>query len=140
MKIAIIGTTIAVLLAAPAMAQDGDAAKGESDFRKCRACHTITSPQGEEIVRGGATGPNLYGVVGRPAASQDGYNYSDALVALRDAGEVWTVQDLAGYMTDPNAFVQEKTGDGAARTKMTFKLNRGQADIAAYLASVGGAQ
>ena len=58
---------------------------------------------------------------------------------LKDAGEVWTVEDLAAYVTDPNKFVQEKTGDTSARTKMTFKLNKNQADIAAYLASASPA-
>ena len=99
----------------------------------------IQSPEGEDIVKGGATGPNLYGIVGRPAAAQEGYKYSEALIALKDAGEVWTQEDLAAYITDPNKFVQEKTGDTSARTKMTFKLNKNQADIAAYLASASPA-
>lgn len=140
MRFAMIGALMGVTLALPALAQDaGDPAVGEQEFRKCKACHMIQSPEGEDIVKGGATGPNLYGVVGRPAAAQEGYNYSNALIALRDAGEVWTAEDLAAYITDPNKFVQEKTGDSSARTKMTFKLNRNQADVAAYLASVSPA-
>ncbi|WP_347139768.1 cytochrome C [Paracoccus sp. SSK6] len=139
MKFAIIGTLIGAALAMPALAQDGDAANGEKEFRKCKACHMIQSPEGEDIVKGGATGPNLYGVVGRPAGSQEGFKYSEALLKLKDSGEVWTVEDLAAYITDPNKFVQEKTGDSSARTKMTFKLNKNQADIAAYLASVAPA-
>lgn len=140
MRFAMIGALMGVTLALPALAQDaGDPAVGEQEFRKCKACHMIQSPEGEDIVKGGATGPNLYGVVGRPAAAQEGYNYSNALIALRDAGEVWTAEDLAAYITDPNKFVQEKTGDSSARTKMTFKLNRNQADVAAYLATVSPA-
>lgn len=123
----------ATTLALPVMAQD--VATGEKEYRKCRACHMIQTPEGEDIVKGGATGPNLHGVVGRPAAAQEGYKYSEALLALNAAGEVWTVEDLAAYMTDPNKFVQEKTGDSSARTKMTFKLNKNQEDIAAYLAT-----
>ena len=137
MKINIIAALTATTLALPAMAQD--AANGEKEFRKCKACHMIQSPEGEDIVKGGATGPNLYGIVGRPAAAQEGYKYSEALIALKDAGEVWTQEDLAAYITDPNKFVQEKTGDTSARTKMTFKLNKNQADIAAYLASASPA-
>ncbi|WP_295043179.1 cytochrome C [uncultured Paracoccus sp.] len=137
MRSAIIGALLGAALATPALAQDGDAAAGEKEFRKCKACHMIQSPSGEDIVKGGKTGPNLFGVVGRPAASQEGFNYSEALIALKDAGEVWTPEDLAAYMTDPNKFVQEKTGDSSARTKMTFKLNKNQADIAAFLASAG---
>lgn len=139
MRIAIIGALMGAALAMPAQAQDGDAATGEKEFRKCKACHMIQSPEGEDIVKGGKTGPNLHGVVGRPAGSQEGFKYSEALIALKDSGEVWTVEDLTAYITDPNKFVQEKTGDASARTKMTFKLNKNQADIAAYLASVSPA-
>lgn len=139
MKLAIIGVLMGAALATPVLAQEGDAATGEAEFKKCKACHMIQSPEGEDIVKGGKTGPNLYGVVGRAAGSQEDYKYSDALLKLKETGEVWTVEDLAAYITDPNKFVQEKTGDSSARTKMTFKLNKNQADIAAYLASVAPA-
>lgn len=137
MKLAMIGGVLSVVLALPAFAQEeGDVAAGEKEFRKCKACHMIQSADGEDIVKGGKTGPNLWNIVGRPAGSQEDFKYSDALLALKESGEVWTEEDLAAYVTDPNAFVQEKTGDSSARTKMTFKLRKGQADIAAYLASV----
>ena len=67
------------------------------------------------------------------------FRHGDRVEPLKDAGEVWTQEDLAAYITDPNKFVQEKTGDTSARTKMTFKLNKNQADIAAYLASASPA-
>lgn len=136
MKIAVIGTLMGAALAMPAFAQDGDVATGEKEFRKCKACHMIESPEGESIVKGGKTGPNLYGIIGSPAGAQEDFKYSDALIALNEAGEVWTQEDLAAYITDPNVFVQEKTGDDSAKTKMTFKMRKNQADVAAYLASV----
>ncbi|MCQ0971161.1 cytochrome C [Paracoccus sp. TK19116] len=122
-----------VAFAAPAFAQD--ASVGEQEFRKCKACHMIQDDAGTDIVKGGKTGPNLYGVVGRAAGSQEGFNYSDALIALGEAGEVWTEEDLAAYITDPNAFVQEKTGDDSLKTKMTFKMRKNQADVVAFLAA-----
>lgn len=134
MRPALIAALAATTLSLPALAQD--VATGEKEYRKCKACHMIQSPEGEDIVKGGATGPNLYGIVGRVAGSQEGYKYSEALQALNAAGEVWTVESLAAYVTDPNAFVKETAGDAAGRTKMTFKLNKNQQDIAAYLASV----
>ena len=137
MKTTLIGAVLGAAIAFPAFAQD--VANGEKEFRKCKACHMIQSPAGEDIVKGGKVGPNLYGMVGRAAGSVEGYKYSDALLELKDSGEVWTEADLAAYMTDPNKFVQEKTGDQSARTKMTFKLNKNQADVAAYLASVAPA-
>jgi cytochrome c len=136
MKRAVVTALLGAILATPSFAQEtGDAAAGEKEFRKCKACHMIQSPEGEDVVKGGKTGPNLFGVIGRPAGTEEGYKYSDALIELKDSGEVWTEEDLAAYITDPNAFVQEKTGDTSAKTKMTFKLNKGQADIAAFLAN-----
>lgn len=133
MKTSLIATlSTALLVAAPAFAQD--AANGEKEFRKCKACHMVQAPDGTDIVKGGRTGPNLYGIVGAPAGSVEGYSYSDALQQLADTGEVWTEEDLISYITDPNVFVEEKVGDTSLRTKMTFKLNRNQADVVAFLA------
>lgn len=58
MKHLILGTLLGATLAIPASAQSaGDASVGEADFRKCKACHMIETPDGEQIVRGGRTGP-----------------------------------------------------------------------------------
>lgn len=126
---------LALTLAGPALAQD--AAKGESEFKKCKACHAIVADDGTEIVKGGKVGPNLYGIVGRAVASEEGYKYSDSIAAAGAAGLVWDEAELAAYMTDPKAWLVDKTGDSAAKTKMTFKLAKNQADVAAYLASAG---
>lgn len=139
MKHLILGTLLGATLAIPAVAQSaGDASVGESEFRKCKACHTIESPEGEQIVRGGKTGPNLWGIVGRKIASQDGFNYGAGIKELAEMNPdmVWTQEDLAGYITNPTEWLEEKTGDAAARSKMTFRLNANQADMAAYLATV----
>lgn len=117
----------------------GDAAKGEADFKKCKACHMIVADDGTEIVKGGKTGPNLYGVIGRAVASTD-FAYGDSIKAVGAGGLVWDEAELAAYVTDPGAWLKEKTGDDAAKSKMSFKLAKGQEDIAAYLASVKPAQ
>lgn len=141
LKPALIAGLAALALASPLLATqalaEGDAAKGADDFKKCRACHEIVAPDGTAVVKGGKTGPNLYGVIGRAAGAAEGYSYSDALKALGAAGEVWTEEDIAAYITDPNEYVRGKTGDDKAKTKMTFRLKEGQADLAAYLASIG---
>lgn len=118
----------------PALAQD--AAAGEKAFSKCKACHAIVAPDGTEIVKGGKTGPNLYGVVGRAVASVADYKYGDSILAVGGAGAVWDEASLIAYMADPAAWLKEKTGDGAAKSKMSFKLAAGGADMVAYLASV----
>ena len=125
---------LAFAFAAPAFA--GDAAKGEADFKKCKACHAIVADDGTEIQKGGKTGPNLYGVIGRPVASVADFKYGEGLLAAGAKGLVWDEAMLAAYVADPGAFLKEQTGDAAAKTKMTFKLAKGGEDMAAYLASV----
>jgi len=131
----LIATAIAGLLAVPAFA-DGDAAKGEKAFKKCKSCHAIVAPDGTAIVKGGKTGPNLYGVAGRAAASVEGYKYSDSLKAAGEAGLVWDAEKFAAWVKDPKAFLKEETGDSKAKSKMTFKLKKGAEDVYAYLESV----
>ena len=122
------------LLAGPARA--GDAALGEDLFRKCKACHSIIATDGTEIQKGGRTGPNLYGVMGRRVASDPDFSYGEALQAAGAAGAVWDEGSFAGYVADPDGWVQQATGDAAADSKMSFALSDGAADVAAYLESV----
>ena len=132
-KFILLGLTVAAL-AAPAFA--GDPAAGEGEFKKCKACHSIVAPDGTEIQKGGRTGPNLYGVVGRGIASDPDFKYGDSLAALGATGAVWDEASLAAYMADPAAYLKEALGDSAAKSKMSFKLAKGGEDVAAYLASV----
>jgi len=121
-----------IALAAPAFA-DGDAEKGEKEFKKCKACHMIASPDGEKIVKGGKTGPNLYGVIGRVAGSQEDFKYGNGLKDAAEAGFVWTEESIAVYMEDPKKWLD---GEGfAKKTKMTFKMKKHQEDVAAFLAT-----
>jgi cytochrome c len=128
----ILATLATLTLAAPALA--GDAVKGEADFKKCKSCHAIVKPDGTEVFKGGKTGPNLWGVVGRAAGTGADFAYTPAMIAAGTAGKVWDEAMIAVYVVDPNKWVQEATGDAAAKTKMTFKLAKGGEDIAAYLA------
>ncbi|MBK4217077.1 cytochrome C [Paracoccus caeni] len=123
----------------PAHAQDaGDPVAGENEFRKCRACHMIQDDQGVDIQRGGKAGPNLWNVIGRRIASDEEYRYGPGILEVAEAKPdlVWTEDELVSYITDPNGWLRAQSGDPAARTKMTFRLREGQADLAAYLASV----
>jgi cytochrome c len=124
-------------LATPALADgDGDAAKGEADFKKCRACHAIVGADGTEIQKGGKVGPNLFGVVGRTVGSLEDFKYGESIVAVGAAGTVWDQENLEDYLKDPTAWLKEVTGDSGAKSKMTFKLAKGGEDMAAYLASL----
>lgn len=127
---------LAPMLALAAPATAGDAAKGEADFKKCKSCHTIISPDGTEIMKGGKTGPNLWGVVGKPVASNPDFKYGDGILAAKAAGAVWDEATIVTYLADPGAWVKAASGDEAAKSKMTFKLTAGAEDMAAYLATL----
>ena len=93
--------------------------RGENSAKKCAACHTFNKG-GRPLV-----GPNLWGVVGRPKASEAGFNYS---AALKAKGGNWTIDDLNQFITNPKGYVPG--------TNMTFAgVPRGseRADVIAYL-------
>ncbi|MBE9635929.1 c-type cytochrome [Salipiger mangrovisoli] len=125
----------AVFMAASAQAGDADAGKKLFEQR-CRACHMIQAEDGTPIQKGGKTGPNLYGVIGRTAGSEDGYRYKASIVEAGQKGLVWDEASFTAYVQDPSGFLQEYLGDGGARSGMTFKLNKGMEDVYAYLVSV----
>lgn len=121
MKITVPAVLAAILAASGPAFADGDAAKGEKVFLKCKACH-----ENEKGVN--RVGPTLKGVVGRPTASVEGYAYSDAMKAKGAEGQVWDEAALAAYLPDPKAFVKG--------TKMSFaglKKPEEIADVIAYL-------
>ncbi|RKF14603.1 cytochrome c family protein [Roseovarius spongiae] len=98
-----------------------DAGKGERVFNKCKACHNVDGTD--------TTGPHLDGVVGRPVDSVEGYAYSGALEKVAD---VWTPENLSGFLENPAGF--------APGTKMGFAgLSKieDRANVIAYLDSLG---
>jgi cytochrome c len=112
-------------LALPALAQEGDATKGEKVFKKCAACHTIT-PDGKSKV-----GPDLYGVIGRTTGTLEGFDYSAVMTKAGEDGHVWTEEEISKYLENPKAMFPG--------TKMTFvglKKPEERADVIAYIKSV----
>jgi cytochrome c len=73
-----------------------DVARGENSAKKCAACHTFDKG-GRNLV-----GPNLWGVIGRPKASETGFNYS---AAMKAKGGEWTVEDINHFIANPKAFI-----------------------------------
>ncbi|TMV05558.1 cytochrome C [Ruegeria sediminis] len=134
---------LAVTGAASALAA-GDPAKGEQLYNRCSSCHAIIR-DGEVLVKGGITGPNLYGVVGRVAGTENDYLngserlpiglFTDDMIRAGQQGLVWTEENIAAYSEDPIAFIRAFLGDDTARPNMTTKLKEGAPDIAAYLAT-----
>lgn len=113
---------IVFAVAAPSLAlADGDAAAGKNVFKKCMACHVADKDQNK-------VGPKLLGVVGRPAASVEGFNYSDGMKAKGAEGLVWDEANIAAYMKAPKDFI--------LGNKMAFaglKEDQDIADLIAYL-------
>ena len=134
----VLATVIVGLLAVPAFAE-GDAAKGEKEFNKCKSCHMVVAEDGTEIVKGGKTGPNLWGIVGRTAGTYPDFRYGDDIVAAGEKGLVWDEANFVAYVADPRAYLREYLGDSKAKSNMSFKLAKGAEDVWAYLASVGPA-
>jgi cytochrome c2 len=107
---------------APAAATAQDAIAGEQAFRRCTACHSVGENAGNRM------GPHLNGIVGRQAATQEGYNYSRAMTEAGQEGLVWTPETLAPFIRKPREFLPG--------TKMNFagvSDDKAIADIIAYM-------
>jgi cytochrome c len=104
----------------PALLAKADVAKGKQYVEQsCAICHNYSAGAGAKI------GPNLYDVVGRPRASEKGFNYSSGLKKL---GGDWTYANLSSWLTDPQAV--------APGTMMAFpgiKNAQTRADVIAFL-------
>ncbi|KTC63913.1 cytochrome C [Pseudomonas fluorescens ABAC62] len=89
--------TLALIFNTQAVLAAGDAEAGGKLFTKtCGGCHSVG-----EGARGGF-GPQLNGIIGRPAGSATDYQYSDA---MKNSGVVWTRDKLAAYIEAPKKVV-----------------------------------
>ena len=105
-----------------ALLAKANAENGAAIFKKCAVCHTNEKGKPKGI------GPNLWGVVNRPKASFEGFEYSGDMKAN---GGIWTFEDIATFIANPKAYV--------AGTKMVFSgLTNPEdaADVIAYLATL----
>ena len=109
--------TIAFL--SPAVAQSGDAARGQQNFRARAPCHSLALDRN-------MTGPSLADLWGRKAGGLSSFErYSEALKA---SGIIWDDRSLDGWLTDPDQMVPDN--------EMPFngiKDARARADLLAFL-------
>jgi cytochrome c len=100
----------------------GDAKAGADVFKRCAVCHTSDKGGGDGL------GPNLFGIVGRKAATHSGFAYS---APLKKSGIVWSDATLTKWVAGPARVVPG--------TKMSFAgitSKKQQADVVAYLSSL----
>tara|TARA_Y100001933_G_C18833843_1_gene494570 strand:+ start:263 stop:838 length:576 start_codon:yes stop_codon:yes gene_type:complete len=90
------GDAGAILAALGGDYANADLTNGARQFRRCQSCHTLNEG-GRHTV-----GPNLHGIVGRAAASAEGFNYSPQLT---EAGLTWDVETLDAWIENPRAMV-----------------------------------
>ncbi|MBK9083136.1 MAG: c-type cytochrome [Rhizobiales bacterium] len=86
-------TTALALSCGPALALDVEAARKQF-VTSCGVCHAVEKDAAPR------QGPNLFGVVGRKAASLEGFAYSPALKQL---DTVWSDDTLDAWIADPKA-------------------------------------
>ncbi|MEL7099942.1 MAG: cytochrome c family protein [Pseudomonadota bacterium] len=98
-----------------------DAGAGERLFRQCSACHKL-----EPGANG--TGPYLHGIVGREIGVAEGYaQYSGA---LSEVAEVWTPENLNGFLEAPRSWAP-----GTSMGYNGMRKPEDRANLIAYLAT-----
>lgn len=104
----------------------GDPARGEREFQRCYACHSVKPEEGN------LQGPSLYKVLGRPAATLPGFDYSEAMKQRAAEGLIWDAATLKAYIADPEAVVP-----GTLMSIPPLRDARARADLIAFLALSG---
>jgi cytochrome c len=96
-----------------------DPLPGEALFLKnCGTCHVISATPSQR------QGPNLYGVVGRPAGKLKGFEYSKALARVKFS---WTQDKLDAWLTDtaklvPGSVMNYRQADPSVRASIIAYL------------------
>ena len=106
------------------MLAGANAEAGQSQFKKCAACHTVENGGANKV------GPNLWNIVNRAMASSNGFNYSAAIKEF-GAGKTWTYDELSHFLLAPKKYIK-----GTAMGFAGVKKDEDRADLIAYLRSL----
>jgi cytochrome c len=104
---------------APLLAK-ADPKRGQQLTTVCQACHTFDKGGPNRI------GPNLWGISIEGMAEVANYQFSAAMEAHK--GEKWTVEELNGWLDNPQHFMP-----GTKMTFAGFPKAQNRADVIAYL-------
>lgn len=96
----------------------GDPQAGEAIYPRCGACHTLAYDR---------VGPRHCGVIGRPAGSVVGFEYSPA---MKRSKLTWTRENLERFLADPVSTVP-----GTTMTYAGVPDAKERADLIAFLAN-----
>ena len=91
-------------------------------FIQCRTCHNVKKdgPSG--------VGPNLWNVMGKPAAQKAGFAYSPA---MKSSGLTWDEATLDTYLKEPL-----KTVPGTKMAYAGLRNDKQRAEVIAYMAAL----
>src|SRR5262249_57528792 len=99
-RIQLLGSAIVLLSGWRAMAEPGDATRGERIYRACVACHSLEPNRN-------MTGPSLVEIWNRKSGSLASFpRYSPA---LKSAGIIWTDDTLDEWIKDQRHFIPGNT-------------------------------
>lgn len=70
--------------------------EGQKLFILCSACHNLKKGEPHKV------GPSLYGIFGKKAGIQEGFNYTEE---LKNSGIVWDKETLRAWLENPADFI-----------------------------------
>jgi cytochrome c len=115
--------TAAAIVPVGQLMASADATAGAAVFKKCQSCHSIEKGGPNKV------GPDLWGVVGRPVATHEGFSYSAGMKEFSKGGqETWTFDHLNHFLSGPKAFVK-----GTAMGFAGLKNDKERANLLAYI-------
>ena len=118
---------VIVLPGSASCAAEGDAVRGERVFQRCYSCHSVDP---NEIAK--LQGPSLFQIIGRPAGTVAGFEYSEAMREKAATGLTWDAAILERYFADPEAVIP-----GTRMSVPPLRDDQDRADLIAYLARSG---